>query len=250
MKNYLFYIICFFSMLPAFADGSSLKEQGDAYYAQDNFEEAAKAYLKLTEEGDNADVFFNLGNCYYRMKDIAHSILWYERALLLSPGDGDIRYSLRVARSKVQDNIKPEEELFFVRWYNSFSNIMSVNAWVRTGIILFVLMLVCLGFYFLATPILWRKCGFYSAIVLFAFVILSNVFAWQQHNRLQNRDGAIVMAEEVVVKSTPNDTGTDLFVLHAGTKLTIVDNSMSSWYQVVLSDGKKGWIPSSSIEII
>jgi len=232
------------------AAASSVKEKADQAYAAENYEEAARLYLSLTQNGENADVYYNLGNAYYRLDDIAHALLWYERALLLSPGDDDIRANLQLARTKTIDKIVPEEDIFFVRWYHSLLNTMSVNQWTWTGIVFFALMLIGLGLYFFAGQMRLRKVGFYGSAVLLLVVVMCNVFALQQRARQQERNGAIVMTEQVVVKSSPSATGSDLFLLHTGTSMQIIDKTMTDWYQIRLSDGKEGWIPTSAIEVI
>lgn len=252
MKNLILYILCSLFSLSVSAEGDvqALKAKADKAYSFERYEEAIPIYKEIIQDGESADVYYNLGNCYYRLDDIAQSILWYERAYLLNPGDADLRVNLQLARSKTVDKIVPEEELFFVRWYLSLLNMMSVNAWIWTGIIFFVVMLTCLLLYFFGQRMAVRKCGFYCAIVLFAFVVMSNVFAIQQRGRQQNRDGAVVIESSVAVKSTPADAGTDLFLLHSGTSMKIIDQSMQGWYQIRLSDGKEGWISAKAIEFI
>lgn len=226
------------------------KELADKAYAEEHYDEAASLYLELTKKGESADVFYNLGNCYYRLDDIGNAILWYERAFMLSPGDGDIRFNLQLARTKTIDKIVPEEEIFFVRWYHSLLNTMSVNGWVWTGIFLFIAALAGLLLYFFAQSIVLRKLGFYGAVVLMLFVVLSNIFAFQQHGRSLHHDRAIVLQGSSIVKSTPAQGGTDLFLLHAGTTMQILDNTMKDWYQIRLSDGKEGWISAHDVETI
>ncbi len=252
MKNLILYILCSLFSLSVNAedDVQALKAKADKAYSLERYEEAIPIYKEIIQDGESADVYYNLGNCYYRLDDIAQSILWYERAYLLNPGDADLRVNLQLARSKTVDKIVPEEELFFVRWYHSLLNMMSVNTWIWTGIIFFVFMLVCLLLYFFGQRMALRKSGFYCAILLLVFVVMSNMFAIQQRSRQQNRDGAVVIESAVAVKSTPADAGTDLFLLHAGTSMTIIDQSMQDWYQIRLSDGKEGWIPAKAIEVI
>lgn len=252
MKNLILYIICSIFALTAKADGDvhALKAKADKAYSLERYEEAIPIYKEILKDGESADVYYNLGNCYYRLDDIAQSILWYERAYLLNPGDSDLRNNLQMARSKTVDKIVPEEELFFVRWYHSLLNMMSVNAWIWMGIVFFALMMVSLLLYFFGQRMVLRKCGFYCALLLLFFVVMSNVFAINQRSRQQNRDGAVVIESAAAVKSTPTDAGTDLFLLHAGTAMKIIDQSMQDWYQIRLSDGKEGWIPAKVVEII
>lgn len=251
MKRYLIYIICaLFAVSAKALDVNAVKEKADKAYSLEQYEAAVKLYQDLVAEGESAEVYYNLGNCYYRLDEIAKAILWYERALLLSPGDSDIRFNLQMVRSKTVDKIVPEEEIFFSRWYHSLLNMMSVNGWVWMGIITFALMLLGVLLYLFGQAMPLRKCGFYGAIVMLILVVLCNVFALQQRSRQHNRTGAVVMEPSVVVKSTPADAGTDLFLLHTGTSMTIIDNSMQDWYQIRLSDGKEGWIPTKAIEVI
>lgn len=227
-----------------------LKEKADKLYSAEKYAEALEVYRQLAIKGESSDVYYNLGNCYYRLDDIANAILWYERALLLSPGDSDIRFNLQLARTKTIDKIVPEEEIFFSRWYHSLLNTMSVTAWVWFGIVCFALTLIGFLLFFLSPNIVVRKSGFYGAILLCFVTILSNVFAYQQKTRKESHDTAIVMQNSVVVKSTPADAGTDLFLLHSGTFLEIIDMTMKDWCQIRLSDGKEGWVPTSAIETI
>lgn len=252
MKRYIivFFLALFVHSSHARTSIDSLKVAADNAYAQEQYEKAAQQYRNLARMGESDVVYYNLANCYYRMDSIASAILWYERALLLNPGDSDIRFNLQMARSKTVDKIVPEEEIFYSRWYHSLLNMMSVNAWVWGGVFFFILCLMGCSFYFLADRMLWRKIGFFGALAFLLIAVFCNVFAWQQKVRQQYRSGAIVMQGAVVVKSTPNDAGTDLFLLHSGTSLVILDKSMKDWCQIRLSDGKEGWIPVSAIEII
>ena len=228
----------------------SLKVVADSAYAKEDYESAAKTYLRIAKQGESAAVCYNLGNCYYRLDDIAHAVLWYERASLLSPGDDDIRFNLDMARSKPIDRITPRHEFFFVTWFRLMTNWMSADSWARLSILLFVLCLVSLAVYIYGQQMWLRKTGFTLAVVFLIATLLGNVCAWSQRDRQTSRQGAIVMSPSVVVKSTPSKSGSDLFVLHEGTRVDIRDNSLSQWAEVVLADGKQGWLEKKTIEVI
>lgn len=232
------------------ADADSLKVVADSAYAREDFELAARTYQKIAQTGESAAVCYNLGNCYYRLDDVAHAILWYERASLLSPGDEDIRFNLDMARSKTIDRVTPRHEFFFVTWYRSMTNWMSADAWARLSVVLFALCLIALAVYIYGHQIWLRKSGFTLAVVLLLATLIGNVCAWSQRNRQTSRDGAIVMTPSVVVKSTPSRSGSDLFVMHEGTRVEIRDNSLNEWAEVVLADGKQGWVEKKQIEVI
>ncbi len=226
------------------------KVEADSAYARGQYQQAISDYEALLKNGASADLFYNLGNAYYRTENITRAVLNYERALLLSPGDRDIRFNLQLAQSKTIDKIVPESEMFFITWYHSLVNLMSVDGWARTAIISLALVIILSLLYLFSERIWLRKIGFFGGFVLLLLFVLSNIFAWQQKQNLLFRKGAIVVAPSVTVKSTPAKNGTDLFILHEGTKVNITDGSMKGWKEIRLADGKEGWIESNKIETI
>ena len=226
------------------------KESADSAYTQGHYQQAIKDYEALLKKGVSADLYYNLGNAYYRTEDITRAVLNYERALLLSPGDADIRFNLQMARSKTIDKITPESEMFFVTWYRSLVNLTSVDGWARTALAALALAIVLALVYLFANQVWLRKFGFFGALALLLVFVVGNVLAWQQKQELMYRRGAIIMAPAVNVKSTPAAAGTDLFILHEGTKVTVTDNGMKQWKRILVPDGKEGWVESEQIEII
>ena len=226
------------------------KAEGDSAYMKNDFASAIQVYEALLTKGEAADLYYNLGNSYYKSGDIAKAILNYERALLLQPGNGDIRANLEVARAKTVDKVEPIPEIFFVSWTKSLINSMGVDAWAVCGVVCFILLIASLYFFIFSKQVVLKKASFICGIVFLIAVILANVFASEQKDSLQNRDSAIVMSPSVTVRSTPSESGTSLFILHEGHKVTIKDASMKGWKEIRIEDGKVGWVPSSSIEII
>lgn len=229
-------------------EGNATKAEGDSAYMRNDYASAIQIYENLLRKGEAAEVYYNLGNSYYKTDDIAKAILNYERALLLQPGNADIRANLEIARSKTVDKVIPVPEIFFVSWTKSLINCLSVDAWAKLGIAFFILLLVSFSLFFFSKQIMAKKAGFIAGIVFLVLMILSNVFASQQKNGLVNRNEAIVLAPSVTVRSTPSETGTGLFILHEGRKVEIKDNSMREWKEIRLEDGKVGWVPASTIE--
>ncbi len=237
-------------LLPLTSHAAVTKAEADSAYVQERYQQAAKDYEALLKQGVSADLYYNLGNCYYRMDQMTKAVLNYERALLLSPGDKDIRFNLQMARSKTIDKITPESEMFFVTWYRSLVNVQSVDSWARTALIA-LLVAVTLALLYLFSERIWlRKVGFFGGIFLLLIFFVSNLFAWQQKRNLTQRSGAIIIKSAVNVKSTPSENGTDLFILHEGTKVTITDSSMKEWREIRVADGKEGWLETSEIEVI
>ena len=230
---------------------AATKADADQAYQENKFAEAITAYESILEtEGESADIYYNLGNCYYKTKNIAKAVLNYERALLLNPGDVDIRFNLDLARSKTVDQITPTSEVFIVTWVRDITNLMSEKGWGTTAIVSFLLLLAGLALYIFGNRIVLKKIGFIGAVVFLINCVCANFFAKGQKDKVVNRTGAIVMSPTITVKSTPNESGTDLFVLHEGTKVYIEDDSMKDWKEIRLEDGKEGWLPTSAIEVI
>ena len=214
------------------------------------YQQAIKDYEQLLRQGVSADIYYNLGNAYSRTENMTRAVLNYERALLLSPSDRDIRFNLQMARSKTIDKIVPEQEMFFFTWYRSLITLASVDGWARLSLISLVLALVLALLYLVSEQIWLRKVGFFGAAFMLILFAGSNLFAHQQKQQLINHSGAIVTAPAVNVKSTPAKQGTDLFILHEGTKVTVTDATMKEWKRIHLADGKEGWVETSQIEFI
>lgn len=243
----LFFLIGMIQGLSA----TPTKNEADKAYQESHYAEAIEKYEAiLSNQGESAELYYNLGNSYYKNKNIAKAVLNYERALLLEPGNSDIRFNLEMARSKTVDKITPVSEIFILTWIKAIVNLQSESQWGIWGILCFFLFLGTLALYIFAKQIILKKIGFAGAVVFLLFTIGANLCAHQQKEALVSHNGAIVMSPSMTVKSTPNESGTDLFILHEGAKVYIDDNSMKAWKEIRLEDGKKGWIPASSIEVI
>ncbi len=246
-KIYLLFIL----LSSCFLINAQTKEQADKAYADKDYSLAAKTYEQLlNNNGESADIYNNLGNCYYKMNELGKSILNYEKALLLNPGDGDTKANLEFVRSKTVDKIIPINEMFFVTWTKDLINTQSEKSWSKIGIVTFIITLLMIALYIFGNKIIFKKIGFISAIVLFIVCVISNIFAYEKRTDLLSHENAIIMTPSVTVKSTPNETGTNLFVLHEGTKVTIKDNTMKNWKEIKLEDGNVGWVQTKDIEII
>lgn len=226
------------------------KAMADSAYMENDYATAIQIYENLLNKGESAEVYYNLGNSYYKSGDVARAILNYERALLLKPGNEDVRANLEIARSKTVDKVEEMPDIFFIGWIKSLINSTSVDVWAKWGIAFFLLFIGGLYFFFFSKKIIWKKTGFLSAIVFLFLTVCVNIFANYQKNTLVNRNTAIVISPSVTIRSTPNESGTSLFILHEGHKVNIKDNSMKNWKEISLEDGKIGWISASDIEVI
>lgn len=251
----LFVVLCFSGFVNASVD-TAKSQQGDssetaaAAYAKGDYQQAAECYTKLLKVGESAELYYNLGNCEYRLGNITQSIIAYERALRLNPGDSDTRYNLQFLRGKTIDKVVPVDEMFFVMWYHSLQNLMSIDAWAILAVSAFVLALILILAYLFGSNILLRKIGFFGALVGLLIFVLGLLFAYQRKVALSEHNIAIVLTPTLNVKATPVESSSDAFVIHEGTRLTITDSSMNAWYGVRLDDGKEGWLPKNSVEVI
>ena len=243
-------VISLSSFLIPLSSHAATKAEADSAYVRGQYQQAIAQYEELLKQGASADLYYNLGNAYYRTENIPEAVLNYERALLLSPGDRDIRFNLQIARSKTFDKIVPESEMFFVTWYRSLVSLMSVDGWARTALVALALTIILLLVYLFSEKLWLRKAGFFGGVALLVLFVVANIFAWQQKEELLHRKGAIIFAPAVTVKSTPAANGTDLFILHEGTKVDITDGSMKDWKEIRIADGKEGWIESKHIRVI
>ncbi len=226
------------------------KQQADAEYSKGNYQQAIKNYEQLLKDGKSADLYYNLGNSYYRTDNITRAVLNYERALLLSPSDDDIRFNLQMARSKTIDKITPESEMFFFAWYRSLVNLLGIDGWAVLAIVSMLLTLVLALVYLFSSNMLLRKVGFFGGVLFIVLFLFSNLFAFQQQRALRAHKGAIVTAPSAVVKKTPAANSADQGVIHEGTRVDITDDTMLDWKGVRLADGREGWIQTSVIEVI
>ncbi|MGL5958662.1 MAG: tetratricopeptide repeat protein [Phocaeicola sp.] len=227
------------------------KEAGDNAFVQNDFKGAIAIYEQILEtQGVSAEIYYNLGNSYYKDNEIAKAVLNYERAHLLDPSDKDILFNLELARAKTVDKVTPQPELFLVTWYNAITNSLSEKSWSILGITLFLSFIASLSIYLFGRSRTIRKIAFIGASLSLPICLLANLFAYHQKGELLNQKSAIIMEPSVTVRSTPNGSGTELFILHEGRKVTIKDNSMKAWKEIELEDGNAGWIATETLEII
>ena len=226
------------------------KQNADTEYKKGNYQQAIKDYESLLKAGESSELYYNLGNAYYLTDNITKAVLNYERALMLDPGNRDIRFNLQFARSKTIDKIVPANEMFFVTWYKAIVNYISVDHWASMAICSICLVVVLLLVYLFSSTSFIRKVGFFGAGFFIVLFLLSNLFAWQQKRQYDNRTGAVVISSSVAIKKTPVASSSDEFILHEGTRVEVKDKTMPGWRLVIIGDGREGWIPANSIEEI
>jgi tetratricopeptide (TPR) repeat protein len=232
-------------------DSSNEKfNQGVASYSSANYKDALDKWMELYNTGyRSAKLNYNIANAYFKMQNIPSAILFYERAYLLSPADEDINYNLQIARTMIVDRFQEIPDLFFVRWYNIISLLLSSNTWAFISLLTFILCLISASLYIYSTRYLYKVIGFWIAVLMFLVSSSSLAFSLRNKSLVFDSHKAVIFSPVVSGKSSPDVSGTDLFVLHEGTKVSIEDE-VGEWYEIRLSDGNKGWVPSNSLDII
>jgi len=249
MKRLFNTILAILLTATLFAQADLLKKANELY-TKDEFKQAIDVYNQILMTNlESPEVYFNLGNAYYKTNQYTQAILNYERAKLLSPDDEDIDFNLQVANQHVVDAIQELPGIFIVRWWNSLVNSQTTDTWAVISIISFLLFLTLAGLYFFARSGDMRRIAFWTACFLISISLFSWSFAAKQKSRLVNHTYAIVMEPSVTVKSSPSEKGTNLFVIHEGLKVKITDK-LGDWLEVRLADGNKGWLLTESIERI
>jgi tetratricopeptide (TPR) repeat protein len=224
--------------------------KGATFYNAGSYKEALQAWIEIFNTGyHSANLNYNIGNAYFKLNDIPDAILFYERAYLLNPADENINYNLQIARTLTVDRFQEIPQLFFIKAYNFISLYISSNSWARLSIISFILSLLSLSFYIYSSRFRHKVIGFWFAVSLLILSAASLTFSVRNKSLVYNSHKAIISSPLVSGKSSPDESGTDLFVLHEGTKVTIGDE-VGDWYEIRLSDGNKGWIPVKSLNII
>ncbi len=229
----------------------SLWRSGVEAYTAGDYASALKDFEDVRETGlMSKELYYNLGNSYLRSGEIAQAILWYERACRLDPSDADIRYNLEYARALTQDRIDEVPEMFFQQWRRGVCYLLPSNAWAVIGLVSLALMVACVLLFLLGSTAGRRKLGFFLGIAFLVVALLGWDFAQWQRSEALRQDMAIVMKPVSSVKSSPSADGAkDLFILHEGTRVRILDN-VGGFSNIELADGRQGWIPASEIEVI
>ena len=237
------------STLPL-ATNAATKTSADQEYKRGNYPQAIADYKSLLKKTPSAEVYYNLGNAYFRSDSIPQAILAYERAALINPGNSYIRFNLQFARGKTIDKVAEPDEMFFISWFRSAANLATVDGWATMVLFSAALLGCCILLYFFSSRILVRKVGFGCAIAFAILFVLSNIFALYQKNALTSKEGAIIMAPAANLKKPPIRSGADEAVLHEGTRVDIADRSIKGWLGVKLADGREGWIEENTVEEI
>lgn len=231
-------------------DVNSSMQQASEYYRNAEFDKAIGVYEQLRSEGyEGTSLYFNLANSYYRVGKLGYAILNYERALIISPSDEDVKHNLAFANLSSVDRIQPLPTFFLFEWWETLLASLSVNGWTYTAYFFFIILLFLIVLYFFARTISQQKIILFSGLgTLIIFLMIVSLLV-VKINREQTFISGVIVEQSTTVKTSPDPKSTDAFVIHEGLKVNLEDK-LDEWVKIRLADGKVGWIENNTIEKI
>ena len=240
------------SAAPARAEGdvSSLWKAGNEAFAAEQWQNALNYYQMIEgEDLESADLYYNIGNTYFKMGDNAHAILYFERALKLDPAHTDARHNLEIATQLTLDRVDAVPDFILVSWFRGVRQSLSADTWAWLTLALLLIAGVLLTLFLRGNSRGLRKVSFILTCVIAALSIATFVFSLLQRKAVTRQDSAIITSPVCPVKSSPADGGNTVFVLHEGTKVRLLD-SVGDWTKLEIADGRQGWASTSTFEVI
>lgn len=227
-----------------------LWDRANTAYVNGDYHGAVEIYEQILDRGlGSVKLYYNLANACFKEGQTGKAILFYHRALRLAPGNDDIRYNLSVAEARTKDTIERIPEFFLVGWVRAVRHAMSCTAWSVLSLVALACALALVLLYLLASRLSLRKAGFYGTLVAAVLFMVTTWFALGERREMLDDTQAVVMSVSAAVKSSPDKSATDLFVLHEGT-LVEITGRLDNWCEITIADGKKGWLESRMIEVI
>lgn len=249
MKTILALLVCCFSLL-GFTQNDAVFEQANALYNEGKYADAIDKYESILESKEHsAELYFNLGNANYKLNNIAPSIYYFEKALQLNPNDKEIENNLAFAQNMTIDAIDKVPQVGFSRLVNNIVNTFSKDVWAKiavSGAVLFVLLFLMYHFSYATSR---KRIAFVVSIISLFVACFSVAMAFQKESLDKRDNPAIVFAQESRVKSEANKTSEEVFRLHEGTKVKVLE-TYEDWKKIQLSDNSIGWIPAKDIKLL
>lgn len=247
LRSVYIALVLVVAQLHVFGQVEQLKAEADAAYIAEEHQKAAELYQQIIDmEYVSAEVEYNLGNAYFKIGQIAPSILHYERALKLAPNDEDIQFNLKLANLSVKDKVEPIPQLFFVDWWNQIIKTFSTDGWAWNAVIAFILALIGFLLFRFSSEEGIRRLTFYTGVIALLWSGFSVYAAQKNFDHAVNDKRAVVFASTINAKSAPDRKGKDLFVIHEGLVVTVSDE-LNGWARINLSNGNVGWVPTEAV---
>lgn len=243
-------LLCVLLITSSKADIDSSMLKGSELYRANKFQSAIEEYNSLVSKGyQGVSLYYNLGNAHYRLGNIGYAILYYEKALKISPDDEDVRHNLTLAKVNLKDKVDTLPPFFIFNIWESLLAAFSVSGWTIVAYVLFLLVLTALVSYFFSRRISQQRFSFFSGITLLVMLIICIAILTVRMNKEFNIKYGIIVKPTVIVKSSPDESSKDEFKIHEGLKV-LLEDKVENWVKIRLDDGKLGWIPEKMIGII
>lgn len=244
MKN-IFYLLLFVSQIFFAQTGF---ERGNDLYNKGKYDLAAKEYESVVAANkESVELYFNLGNCYYKLHQTAPAIYNYEKALVLNPSDKNVLNNIKFAQKQIIDEIKVVPKVGFAKLLRDFTGIYPFDTWAWITIsFAFLFLSFFIGYYFSQTVLL-KRIFFLGMFIILLLLLMSLSAAFFEKSHFDNEKPAIVFAESIELRSEPQKSSSVTFVLHEGTKV-YVEETLGNWKKIQLTDGTEGWIEAKSIK--
>ncbi|HDZ59118.1 MAG TPA: tetratricopeptide repeat protein [Ignavibacteriales bacterium] len=253
ISKIIYFILIFllsFNVIASAVDVDKIMSSANKLYREGTYDKAIDEYRKLIDDGyEGVSLYYNLGNSYYRLGKIGYAILYYEKALKLSPSDEDVKHNIAFAQLSTVDRIQPLPKFFLFEWWESLLNLFSVNGWAYVAYCFYILLLIVIGSYFFARYVKQQKTIFLAGIITLLLFSFSVSILIVKINRAEHLKEGVIVAQVVTVKSSPDPKSTDAFVIHEGLKVKL-DDKLDNWVKIRLADGKVGWIENTYVEQI
>lgn len=228
----------------------TLLKIGNNAYNQGLYDSALTVYHQVEKQNlESTQLYYNMGNAYFKKNDLPSAILYFEKAKKLAPDDEDIDYNLRIANSMIVDKIERVPELFYKKWWNYFYNFFDADTWTIISIVSWFILIFFVGLFIVSRSRKNRKLAFYFGVLFLLASIATFGFSSQKYYYGKEHQEAIIFTPTITVKSSPTYNAVDLFVVHEGTKIYILDQ-VQDWIKIRIPDGSIGWLPSDSVKKI
>ena len=226
-------------------------EQANLLYNNAQYVESLENYNDIINSGyQSAELFYNMGNCYYKINDVANAILFYERSILINPSDRDVRNNLQMVRNSLIDDIDQVPESFFVSQLNSVSALYSYNTWGVFCIVLSFVFLILFIIYYFSKSAIMKRSTFLGLIFLFLIISIVLRLGFNSLGKNYIEKYAIIFAQKIEIKEQPNLRSDNILQLHQGSKVKVIDEFNEEWSKIKLANGQEGWILKNEIKII
>lgn len=249
MKKVIYLLLAFFFIsVKGFSNDLLIK--AEKAYDSKKYKEAIADYEQLIKDGYRSyELYFNLGNAYYRNNEMGKAIYYYELARKEEPNDEDVRINLGIAAAKTIDKIDAKENFFISAVKTNVLSSFSTNSWAWLSII--SLAVACILFFIFINSVILivkRIALFVSSVSLICFFVTYFLGYSALKSRVENKF-AIITVHEIKVMNEPTQTATSKFSLHEGTKIRVVENN-GDWVLIKLDNGNEGWVKLSDVGII